>query len=45
MNTSRLRNGVYVHIIESPSPRDLLAGRTEGSALRGVLEICGIKHA
>lgn len=33
---------LYVHIIESPSPEDLLDGRTEGSTLRESLRLADI---
>lgn len=42
VSTAKLREGVYVQIIESPGPADLFANRTERFC-RGVLEICGIK--
>ncbi len=32
----------YVHIVESPSPSDLLDGRTEGNTLKSFLELAGI---
>ena len=34
----------FVHIVESPSPEELLDGRTEGTILRSFLEVCGIPH-
>lgn len=35
----------YVYIIESPSPRDLSDGRTEGNALCETFKLAGIKHS
>src|ERR1700681_2231859 len=40
----RLKERLFVHIIESPSPEDLLAGRTEGAALSESLKLAGIKQ-
>ena len=37
-----LHGQMYVHIIESPSPADLLGGRTEGQVLRESLKLAGI---
>lgn len=37
-------NVFYVHIIESPSPEDLLGGRTEGNTLCSFLTLAGIPH-
>lgn len=37
-------NNFYVHIVESPSPADLLDGRTEGRALCSFLDIAEIPY-
>jgi|SRR6185312_1918623 len=40
----RIKERLFVHIIESPSPDDLLDGLTEGAALSEALKIAGIKQ-
>ena len=40
-----LRGMVYVHLIESPSPQDLLDGRTEGAVLRESLDLAAIPNS
>lgn len=37
-----LRGLAYVHIVESPTPHDLIDGRTEGNALWEALRLAGI---
>jgi hypothetical protein len=37
-----LKNRFYVHVVESPSPDDLLDGRTEGTTLCAFLKLAGI---
>ena len=40
-----MANDFYVHIVESPSPDELLDGITEGGALCGFLDIAGIQYS
>ena len=40
-----MANDFYVHIVESPSPNELLDGITEGRALREFLDIAGIQYS
>ena len=40
-----MANDFYVHIVESPSPAELLDGITEGRALREFLDIAGIQYS
>ena len=40
-----MANNFYVHIVESPSPDELLDGITEGGALCGFLDIAGIQYS
>ena len=40
-----MANDFYVHIVESPSPDELLNGITEGRYLRSFLDIAGIKYS
>lgn len=42
--STRIKERLFVHIIESPSPDDLLDGVTEGAALSEALKLAGIKQ-
>ncbi|MEY9719782.1 hypothetical protein ABIA22_002272 [Sinorhizobium fredii] len=45
LETKGIKLPGYVYIVESPSPRDLFDGRTEGTAICETFKLSGTKHS